>query len=351
MLLLVGTYTIDMNEDAPGRARGISAFDFSPTTGQIVHRGTVEEVNPSYLWVDAERKIVYGVRECPAAEGAAVYAYRILRTSGNKIAFEPCGSIDLRGDHPCHLARVEDTLLVSCYSDGSVHIIGLDAEGVPERHVQRIQFDCPAPKAHAHCAAYDAKRNRVFICDLGCDLLRVFDRHADGTLEEISDMAIHFAKDSGPRHCVVHPGGDHLLVNCEHRGRVSLIDLSREAPTEILNVPSLPQRAVEGASGAAIRIDRLGKNVYVSERNYSVISTLRLDVRNEPKLHTRDTYPSGGVRPRDIAISPDGKWLLSANLKDHSLGIFRVGSGGSLQLNRVVRNVKSPTCLAWMPGL
>ena len=351
MLLLLGTYTIDMGADAPGRARGISAFDFSPTTGKIIHRGTVEEVNPSYLSVDPTRKIVYGVRECPADEGAAVYAYRVVRKAGNKVTFEPCGTVDLQGDHPCHLSRIDDTLLVSCYSDGSVHVIALDEDGLPVRQLQRVQLDCAEPGAHAHCAAYDAKRKRVFICDLGCDLLRVFQRHDDGTLEELPDLALRFTKHSGPRHCVVHPTGEHLLVNCEHRGRVSLIDLDREAPAEILNVPSLPQRAVEGASGAAIRIDRRGRNVYVSERNYSVVSTLRLDVRDEPKLHTRDTYPSGGVRPRDIALSPDGKWLLSANLKDHSLGVFRIGSGGSLQLNHVVRNVKSPTCLAWLPGL
>ena len=351
MLLIVGAYTIDMGDDAPGKARGISAYDFSPKTGHLEYRGWVAEVNPSYLCTDPDRKIVYAVRECPESDGAGVTAFRVRRGGKNAIAFEGLGETLLQGDHPCHLSLVKDTLLVSCYTTGSIHVVGLRQNGSPGDHLQRLPLEDPQNQSHAHCEVYDAKRGRVYICDLGSDLLRVFDREDTGILKACPELDVKFPEGSGPRHGVLHPDGDFLLVNCEFRGRVVLINLSGEVPEIALNVPSLPQRAVEGASGAAIRLDRRGRNVYVSERNYSVISTLRLEIGDENKLFTRDTYPSGGIRPRDILLSPDGKWLLSANLKDHTLGVFRVGAGGALQLHRVVRNVKSPTCLAWMPAI
>ncbi|MGB3798961.1 MAG: beta-propeller fold lactonase family protein [Lewinella sp.] len=352
MLLLVGAYTIDMDEDAPGRAKGISAYDFSPKLGQLEYRATTDEVNPSYLCVDAGQRVVYSVRECPEKDGAAVAAYRVRRGARRSVTFEFLGEASLHGDHPCHLIQVERTLVVSCYSSGSVHVIELQPDGTPGKHLQRLDLSRDDKQAHAHCAAYDKARQRLYICDLGSDLLRTFDRHPDNTLSEISEYAIPFVAGSGPRHGVLHPSGDYLLVNCEFRGRVAVFDIRGDKPKDMTNVPALPQRAVEGASGAAILVDRRGRNVYISERNYSVISTLRLDLEADSiKLFTRETYPSGGVRPRDISLSPDGNWLLSANLKDHTIGIFRIGAGGALQLQRVVRKIKSPTCLAWMPGV
>ncbi|WP_116106416.1 lactonase family protein [Lewinella sp. IMCC34191] len=352
MLLLVGAYTIDMGEDAPGRARGISAYDFSPKMGLLEYCGFTEEVNPSYLVVDDNNHVVYSVRECPEEDGAAVAAYRMKRGARRSVVFDFLGDVSLHGDHPCHLTKVDQTLVVSCYSSGSVHVIELEEDGKLGKYLQRVDLNDGDKQAHAHCAAYDKPRNRLYVCDLGSDKLRTYDRHPDGSLAEMTDYALSFSADSGPRHCVLHPGGDHLLVNCEFRGRVAVFDLRGDGPKEVTNVPALPQRAVDGASGAAIRVDRRGKNVYISERNYSVISTLRLDVEDDSvKLFTRDTYPSGGVRPRDISLSPDGNWLLSANLKDHSIGVFRIGAGGALQLQRVIRKIKSPTCLAWMSGI
>lgn len=351
MLLLVGAYTIDMNADAPGKASGIGAYDFSLKTGSLEYRGTINEMNPSYLAVDAKNQVVYAVRECPDADGAAVAAHRIRRGAKNRITSESLGSIVLHCDHPCHVSRVGNTLLTSCYTSGSVHVIGLHPDGSLADHRQRIPLDPGRQHAHAHCEAYDPKRERVYVCDLGNDCLRVFERGVDGELAERPDLNLSFEPESGPRHCVLHPSGDYLLVNCEHRGRVALIDLRSDAPGMLLNVPSLPERAVDGASGAAIRIDARGRNVYVSERNYSVVSVLRLELDEQPRMYTRDTIPSGGARPRDLLLSPDGKWLLTANLKDHSIGVFRIGAGGAIQLQRVIKNVKSPTALAWMPGI
>ncbi|PPK88892.1 6-phosphogluconolactonase [Neolewinella xylanilytica] len=351
MLLLVGAYTIDMEADVPGLARGVTAYDFSPKLGQLDYRGYVEEVNPSYLCIDPANPVAYAVRECPQSDGAAVVAYHLRRGARNAVVFDRLGEVLLQGDHPCHVTKVEDTLIVSCYSSGSVHVVGLHPDGRPASHRQRLSLHHDTQRTHAHCAVYDAKRKRVYVCDLGGDQLTVFDRSADGTLTARPAATVRFPQGSGPRHCVLHPNGDLLLVNCEFRGRVAVVDLRGEAPQMAINVPALPERAVEGASGAAIRIDQRGRNVYISERNYSVVSTLRLETEAPLRLFTRDTYPSGGTRPRDIALSPDGKWLLSANLKDHSIGVFRVGAGGALQLQRVVRKVKSPTSLTWIPGL
>ncbi len=350
MLLLVGGYTIKMSDDAPGKARGISAYDFSVRDGHLEYRGFGTAINPSYILTDDKRQLVHAVRECPDEFDPGVSTFKVTRAKGGKISFEHLGDVTLSGDHPCHLAFAGRTLIVSCYTSGSVHVFSVRDDGTPGESLQRLQLEPRQREPHAHCALYDGPRSRVYICDLGSDCLRTFDRDQDGRLTERPEFSIDFAGGDGPRHLAMHPSGDYLLVNCEHRGRVAMLDLRGEGPREIVNVPSLPERAVEGASGAALRLGHGGRNLYVSERNYSVITSLRVELQR-PDLQLRDTVPSGGLRPRDIILSPDDRWLLAANLKDHSLGVFQVGPGGGLRLNHIVKKVPSPTSLCWMPGV
>ncbi|CAH0999675.1 6-phosphogluconolactonase [Neolewinella maritima] len=349
MVLLVGAYTIDMNENAPGKARGISAYDFSPTTGQLSFRGYVPTTNPSYLWVDDARKMVYAVRECPHSADPAVVAFRVARQADRRITFTPAGESLLHGDHPCHLVGIDDTLIVSSYSSGTVDVFAKSPEGTPGELLQHIALRLAGTneQPHAHCAAYDPRRQRVYICDLGGDRLRVFARQAGGQLTVLPDHGINFQDGAGPRHIALHPGGEFAVVVCELRGVCVLIDLREDRPRIIQEALYLPERVVDQASGAAVRMDASGKHVYVSDRNFSVVTAMRLDVR-AGSLTVRDTYPSGGQRPRDISVTPDGQWLLTGNLKDHSIGVFRRGTGGGLQLHHVVKKVPSPTCLKWM---
>ncbi len=349
MLLLVGAYTIDMGDHAPGKARGISAYDFIPGEGRLEFRGYVPTVNPSYLWVDNLRKLVYAVRECPEQDGPGVVAYYLSRGKKREIIFTQVSDVNLNGDHPCHLVGVEDTLIVSSYTSGTIDVFAKNQQGRIGALLQHIKLpSAGAERAPlAHCATFDPKRNRIYICDLGGDRLRVFNRRPDGTLDLLPQHGIDFPDGAGPRHIALHPGGDFAVVVCEHRGITVLVDLRGDKPVVADQTYYLPERVSDQASGAAIRMDRQGKYVYVSDRSFSVITSLRLDTK-ELRFLPRDTYPSGGERPRDVVLSADGNWLLAGNLKGHSIGLFRIQSGGALQLYNVVKKIPSPTCLKWM---
>lgn len=347
MLLLVGGYTLDMGEDVPGKARGVSAYDFSPNSGEIIFRGDVEATNPSYLCVNPERRLVYAVRECPPTADPGVITLRVAR-SGGKVVLEKIDDHVLDGgDHPCFLTRVLDSLIVCSYDNGTVDVLQLDGDGRPQTHLQHIDL---GQGGKAHCAAYDAVRNRVYVCDLGQDRLWVYKRNDNGTLRALPEAHLQFSQGLGLRHIMLHPAGDRALVNFEYSGRAALLDLTGAGPSVLQTITYLPERVVDRVSAAALRVHPSGKWAFVSERDYSLVSTLSLD-GDYAKLKAREAYPSGGDYPRDILLSPSGRWLLAANLRDHTVGSFRVGGGGKLRLERVMRGVKSPTSMAWMPGV
>lgn len=348
-MLIVGGYTEKIEGTASAKARGISVYDFFPTEGRIQFLGFTPAINPSYVITDRKRSVIYAVREQSSEIGAGVTAHKVLRNQRGKVRFEKLSDISLPGDDPCHLGFAGNTVLASSYSSGHLHVIRRAEDGSLGEVIQDIKLTATNEErgAHAHCTAYLSDREQVLLCDLGDDKLKVFDRAENGILTERPELALSFPEKAGPRHIALHPGGQLAVVNGECIGHVHLIDLSGEKPLRANVANALPERVVEEASGAAIRIGTNGKMVYTSDRTFSVITVMRIDERDK-KLVVRDTYPSGGESPRDLNLSPKGEWLLSANTGDHSIGVFRIDPRGGLVHYHTFKKVPSPTCLAWL---
>jgi 6-phosphogluconolactonase len=347
-MLLIGGYTERMDDNTPGKARGISVYDFFPTEGRIQFLAFTPAINPSYLITDRKRSVVYAVREKSAEAGAGVTAHLVRRDRRGKVGFEVLSDISLAGSSPCHLAFAGNTLLVSSYGSGHLHVIERREDGRLGAALQDIKLTADEGRqAHAHCAVYLPTKQQVLVCDLGDDKLKVFDRADNGQLTERPELALVFPEGEGPRHIALHPDGELAVVNGQCVGRVHLIDLTGEKPLRATVANALPERVVDEAEGAAIRIGQNGKMVYVSDRAFSVVTVLRIDERGK-KLVVRDTYPSGGESPRDVTVSPDGEWLLSANTNDSTIGVFRVDGRGGLVHYHTFGKVPTPAVLGWL---
>ncbi|TXF89660.1 lactonase family protein [Neolewinella aurantiaca] len=348
-MLIIGGYTERMDEDTPGKARGISVYDFFPSEGRIQFLGFTPAKNPSYVITDRKRSVVYAALENDQGEGAGVSAHKVNRSKQGKVWFDDLGKVDLPGDGPCHLSFAKNTVLVSSYGSGHLHVIRREEDGSLGEIIQTIALSSEDTDRgpHAHCTAYHEAREQVFLCDKGDDKLKVFDRAEDGTLTERPELALDFQEHQGPRHITLHPDGQLAVVNAELIGHVHLIDLSGEKPLRANRMNYLPERVLDEASGAAIRLSTNGKMIYTSDRTYSVVTALRIDEKAK-KIVLRDTYPSGGESPRDLNLSPSGEWLLTANTADHTVGVFRVDPRGALTHYHTFKKVPSPTCFAWL---
>jgi len=60
--------------------------------------------------------------------------------------------------------------------------------------------------------------------------------------------------------------------------------------------------------------------------------------------------PSLGKGPQNLLITPDGGWLLCANMKGNSVSVFRIeGSSGALKPAGEPISMPSPSCLRLLP--
>ncbi|OAV44582.1 hypothetical protein A3850_008795 [Lewinella sp. 4G2] len=337
-----------MDENTPGKARGISVYDFFPADGELRFLGFVKASNPSYLVTDRSRQIIYVVHEHAAGEGAGVTAHKVKRAKDGKLSFGELGSVMIDGADPCHLAFAGRRLVVSCYTSGQVMILPLAKDGSLSAVSQTFSFTSETKRtAHAHCAVYQPDPARLLVADLGADRLRVLNELPDGSFDHDSASDLPFSEFEGPRHVALHPSGKYAVVNGECKGTVRLVDVSGPTIKLLHQANALPERVIDEAHGAAIRFGGNGKMIYVSDRNFSVVNALRLDER-AGQIRFRHANPSGGDHPRDLILSPDGEWLITANTKSSNLGVFRVDPKGELTHYRTVQKVPTPTTLGWL---
>jgi 6-phosphogluconolactonase len=93
-----------------------------------------------------------------------------------------------------------------------------------------------------------------------------------------------------------------------------------------------------------VAVDKNGEYAYVTNTNNSVISAYRLGA--DGTLTRRDangvTALTGGIKPRDLALSPDGRFLYVLNSASGTVAGFRINTGGGLTPLGVVGAIPAP---------
>lgn len=304
----VGGYGPDMDGDAAGI--GVLAGDEGREPTTLAYRGVVARAaSPSWLARHPSLDVVYA-----ALEGrGAVQAF--ARTGDSALA--PLGDPVPAGEAVCHLAVAPGGgyLIASCYGDGRVVRIGLDAQGrlggpqvadaaedpyagrdgdawgvdtpdvgpfagfrptsgvsAPEVEAPPAAGDAPARVSHAHAAAF-LPDGRIATTDLGFDLVRVWRPGASGL---VPDHEIVLPHGVGPRHMVVHPSG-HLHVVTEYSCEVFTLSAGPDGRWRIVGATlTTPAARVGSDFPAELSRSRDGETLYAGIRGSNTIAALRV---------------------------------------------------------------------------
>ena len=310
--LFIGTYTENSKSD------GIYAGILDTETGKIEKTTLVAKiVNPSYLVFDKERRVIFSVSETSdflEHAGGSVSSFAVQDDMSLKLL----GTQPTYGAHPCHLCLSADSrkLFVANYTDGSLCVFPVSATGIIEPLIQTIQHEgCgtnPKRQEQAHVHFVSFASNSVCVADLGLDKIFWYAMR-DEKLAENSCIEFSMPSGSGPRHFVFHPHYPVLYVLQELSNQVITVQLDEKGEPLLTKqiVSTLPETFVGESTGAAIRINKEGTRLFVSNRGHDSVTVF--GVSKDGMIQVMGIYPSGGESPRDICLSPDEKWFLCAN--------------------------------------
>ncbi|MBO0982186.1 beta-propeller fold lactonase family protein [Microbacterium sp. SD291] len=337
----LGGYGSGMDGNADGI--GLLAGDDGAATA-LSYRGAVTRTSsPSWLAQHPTLDVVYA-----ALEGdAAVQAF--VRTGESSLT--PLGEPVEVGKSVCHVAVAPNgsSLIASCYGDGRVVRVRLDAAGRPAQDAANKAAELraallgwvpepvegPAPDtgapagtgaaasdphasttpsgdrvSHAHAAAF-LPDGRIATTDLGFDLVRIWRPTASGLS---LDHDVVLPRGTGPRHMVVHPSG-HLHVVTEYSCEVFTLAAGPDGTWSVVSSTlSSPIAQVGFDFAAELARSRDGNFLYTALRGSNTIAALRVRGGGE-SLESIALADSGVDWPRHHLIH-EGKMLVAGQRSD-----------------------------------
>lgn len=290
----LGTY------DSP-RSRGVFRFSFDGETGALTAPELLLEApDAKYL------ALRDGLLAAPVRRGSrAGLCLADLRASGG-----PCVVEYLCEMTPgCYTAFDGDRVYGANFHEGTVTVYRLEADA--PLFEKRIEI---APGAGCHQVL--ARGRFLLVPCMNLDEIRLFDR------ESLAPAgSVLFPKGSGPRHGVFDRAGERLFVAAQGDNTLYSFEAGPEGFVPAGAEPLLPPGAREGSEAAAVRLSNDERFLYVSVRGENVIAVLEA---RGTRTRVIQRAPCGGDHPRDILLSPDGRFLLAANRNAGGLVCFAV---------------------------
>lgn len=340
---------------AAGEKGGIHAYTFNGGTLTPLKR-TGGVSNPFYLALSPNGKTLLSIhaKTFGGKDNEEVAAFALVGRTGE---LKPLNRQTTGGTAACYLDvdKSGKTALVANYLTGSVSSFPLAADGSlgpPASFLQHTGASVNPKRQkepHAHCIVVSPDNKYAFAADLGTDQVLCY--KLDGSKLVPNDPP--FAKSpagAGPRHLTFHPNAKHVYVVNELLNSVTVFDYAAATGTltETQTISTLPDDFNGTSHCADVKVTPDGRYLYATNRGHDSIAAYR--VEPDGKLARVAIEPSLGKGPQNLLITPDGGWLLCANMAGGNVMVFHINSrNGRLRpLAETIRQ-DSPSSMVLLP--
>ena len=331
-----------------GSKYGIKIYDVDMKNGRFTEKQKVEITNSSYIGISHNKKTLYSITD------AGVEAYHILPDG----SLEFLNEASINGMRGCYLNmdQKDNYLLTAGYHDGKVTILKLNKDGsigeiTDERYHKGLGTAAGRNHVpHVQCIKVSKDNKYLLAADLGMDRVNVYTLDIEsGKIKEVD--VIHCDQESSPRHMQFSKDGRFLYVCLEQKCGIEVYEYEdRDGDPEFNKIQSVSNSDEADSIGVAS-----SALTFSEDYNYLVSSTagennvIIYKVDKETGLLTKKVQlPIAGEYPKDAALFPDNKHLVSLNHESDSLTFFTVDAeAGTLVMNGPEEPVKRPNCIVF----
>ncbi len=335
----VSTYTMNDNH-------GIKIYDVDMKNGQFKEKDEVEITNSSYLTISHNSKYLYSITDF------GVEAYGIDENGGLKVINR--GTIN--GMRGCYLSTdySDRYLFVAGYHDGKITVLRLNEDGGIGDITEEIYLKGMGSIAernfrpHVNCVKMTRDNKYLMAADLGMDHINVYRLdHATGKLKMVD--IVRSEMESAPRHIKMTKDGKFVYIVHEIKNYIDVYKYEEinDNPefTKTGTYPTLNDYHAGGSAASALN--------FSEDENYLVSSTAGDNSVILFKINHKDgqlqkifCLPISGEYPKDAALFPDNKHLVSLNHESNTMTFFSVDTTkGLLVMNGKEIKIDSPNCI------
>ena len=332
-----------------GTKYGIRIYDVDLKKGRMTEKQKVEITNSSYLGIYHDNKTLYSITD----EG--VESYHIL-PDGN---LEFLNEASINGMRGCYVNedQKDNFLATAGYHDGKVTILRLNKDGSIGEITDESYHKGLGTAAgrnhvpHVQCIKVSKDNKYLLAADLGMDRINIYSlNHETGKIKEVD--VIHCDQESSPRHMQFSKDGKFLYVCLEQKCAIDVYEYHEDENgmpefNKIQEVSNSDESDSIGVACSAL--------TFSEDYNYLVSSTagennaIVFKVDKETGLLTKKIQlPVAGEYPKDAALFPDNKHLVSLNHESDSLTFFTVDmDAGTMVMNGPEIQVSRPNCIVF----
>ena len=326
---------------------GIKIYDVDVEKGRMTEKDQVEITNSSYVTISHNRKYLYSITDF------GVESYKILKDG----SLEMINHASINGMRGCYLSTDYDDkfLFVAGYHDAKLTVLRVNEDGsigeITEEIFHKGLGSIAERNFRPHLNCVKMTRDNKFLCvaDLGMDHVVVYQlNHATGKLRQVD--FIRSEQESAPRHLKFSKDGRFLYIVHELKNYVDVYTYTLEENDnpefeKIQTISTLNNYHAGGSAASALNFSEDFN--YLLSSNAGDNSVIIYSIDKETGLLTKlFCLPVSGDYPKDAAMFPDNKHLVSLNHESNSMTFFNL----DLEKKVIVMNgpemkVAQPNCI------
>ncbi|NMA94949.1 MAG: lactonase family protein [Clostridiales bacterium] len=278
-------------------------------------------------FLSIHENLLFGITE--KQEGSSVHMFS---TQDN--TYQLLESSELKGDMLCHISYLpKNKILVGgCYGSGDVFSIEVGKDGFGKLLSHLTQKGDVQRQTRAHCVVSDQQERRLYSANIALDRV-YFYNICKGNL--IEDGYLQLDKGEGPRHIILYPELDLMYIITEYSNKIIIVDIGKEKSRIVQKISTLP-KAFNGESYCStLCITKDRRFLYGANRGANTIGVFK--VGEDGLLEMIGNQECFGDWPRHIELLGDDDYIAIANQKSNEVAIAKRDKTTGLITDEVYR--------------
>lgn len=335
----VSTYTMSDRH-------GIKIYDVDMENGRLTEKNQVEITNSSYVTISHNRKYLYSITDF------GVECYEIQPNGDLKVK----NKASINGMRGCYLSTdyADKYLMVAGYHDGKLTVLRLRENGEIGEITEEIYHRGLGSIAernfrpHINCVKMTRDNKYLLAADLGMDHINVYRfNHETGRLKLVD--VIRSEQESAPRHVKFTKDGKFLYIVHELKNCIDVYTYQDENDSpefeKIQSISTLNSYHAGGSAASALNFSSDDNYLCSSNAGDNSVILYRVD-HTTGLLEKIFCLPISGDYPKDAALFPDMRHLVSLNHESNTMTFFNVDmEAGTLIMHGKEIPIDSPNCI------
>lgn len=302
-------------------SRGIYTVRIDGGTLQAKVISTQEAYNTGALVLSHSKKYLYAASEGMTFMGKASGGAMAYRIEQNGVLTYLGGTVT-GGQRPCCLdiSLEDDELYAANFFGQSLAMIPIAPDGTlqPMRMLIQESRGMDSPETGMHCVRTLNDKTAIGAIAVGPCRYMVYDRETGA-----ERSGFRFGDRMFPRHFVTSQDNTMVYAFMQMPAEVHVLRVLEDGSMERVQIVPVIRPGFKGmCGGSELRLTPNGKLLIAATRGADTLCVLR--VLEDGTLEPADYIRTPGQTPRDINISPDGRFVLSALQLSNEISIHEI---------------------------